>query len=389
VKTEKEAELELVKTERDSESAELAKFKAEKLDNARRVKAALQAKDTSVKEKDAEIEALKLEISRLKETSLAVATEPVVSDKALSAVENFVAGIAVGSPVVSLDHDQSSYYTDTESEKSTPLGPAGEASSASGAATGASALTKMESVPEESASALSLMEVKLEEQAKTLKVLAERDNTRFVQERKSAASERMFAAFVSKDKRAAWECVGNASGVDLLEFRDAAGMTALHFAARIHDVPLVELVLDRSPFLVNVCTSLRKNPAHWTALMCVCELGKTDEEHAMAVAAKLLPLMTESLFVESGIGSNCLHLCADRGNYYLARMILRHVYGAHGSGWARDLCSHVNYKVSPFIIWLHFFIDAGLNFCEIILRHIFVYIYIYRLIHIYIYIYIV
>ena len=115
--------------------------------------------------------------------------------------------------------------------------------------------------------------------------------------------------------------------VDVLQYRDRDGKSAIHHAATRLYVDVVRILLGRLPELSRHWTSALGKPAHWTALHCVADLPfsgrREDVEKSTEIAGRLLEAAPYTIVNgQTNRGATALMLAAARGNRPLVELLL-------------------------------------------------------------------
>ena len=159
------------------------------------------------------------------------------------------------------------------------------------------------------------------EQQSFLQQLLQESAERQAESNRLRSLEALLEQVMQEQGDAAVATIGGMRPADLLEARDLAGMTALHWAAKLGLRPVVFRLLDKCPELANVATSWYRQPPHWTPLMIIADQppARLDERLAHTIASSM---SQEGLNVRSGTYATATHLAAARGNIALVKIIL-------------------------------------------------------------------
>ena len=114
---------------------------------------------------------------------------------------------------------------------------------------------------------------------------------------------------------------------------DCGGMTPLHCAARLCNVGLVELLLERGAD-ANAITYKTRTPGGYSALALLAENSHRDMqwEDVQKTAALLVDHMNmETFAAQTSKGRTTWHLLSTRGNHQLLGWLLDHFECNYGS----------------------------------------------------------
>ena len=150
------------------------------------------------------------------------------------------------------------------------------------------------------------------------------------QTEKDDVSHKLIGAILAGDpKNEALSIVESLRPEQLTIVRDSQGMTPLHAATRMLNVSLVHALLDKCPDMADVASRADRNPAHWTPLMTLADMGKrthsgsgsADDRRSEIIAAALVGNMTrDGLNNRAANWATVSHLATSRGHVQVERV---------------------------------------------------------------------
>jgi hypothetical protein len=136
-------------------------------------------------------------------------------------------------------------------------------------------------------------------------------------------------------------------------------MTPLHAATRMLNVSLVHALLDKCPDMADVASRADRNPAHWTPLMTLADMGKrahsgsgsADDRRSEIIAAALVGNMTrDGLNNRAANWATVSHLATSRGHVHILKKVLYRLNELGGYNAVQDHLNLANAHASWLIL---------------------------------------
>ena len=140
-------------------------------------------------------------------------------------------------------------------------------------------------------------------------------------------SAKLFGAILAGDpEQQAIKIVERLRPDQLAAIRDNQGMSPLHAATRMLNVGLVRAILDKCPDLANVASRADRNPAHWTPIMTLADMGRgasSPDRSSEIIGAALVGNMSRAgLNNRAANFVTVSHLATSRGNVHILKKVL-------------------------------------------------------------------
>ena len=202
-----------------------------------------------------------------------------------------------------------------------------------------------------------------EELSRLLDLLSEKKQflvTLAAQTEKDDVSHKLIGAILAGDpKNEALSIVESLRPEQLTIVRDSQGMTPLHAATRMLNVSLVHALLDKCPDMADVASRADRNPAHWTPLMTLADMGKrthsgsgsADDRRSEIIAAALVGNMTrDGLNNRAANWATVSHLATSRGHVHILKKVLYRLNELGGYNAVQDHLNLANAHASRLIL---------------------------------------
>ena len=131
----------------------------------------------------------------------------------------------------------------------------------------------------------------------------------------------VLTGILSKNVDATLALLARASPVCVMQIVDFNGMSALHHAAKLGLVVIVDALLEINPAVADKITRADGRPAHWTALMVLADSWVGSDEQCDVLRSLLWATSQETFKVCTLSGNNVFHLAASHGNIYFVKRL--------------------------------------------------------------------
>ena len=131
----------------------------------------------------------------------------------------------------------------------------------------------------------------------------------------------LLQAILASQSEQALQTLERSNPTTVMQFVDSNGMHAVHHAAKLGLVAVVEKILEINPAAADKVTRADGRPANWTPMMVLSDNWTGSDEQCQALRLLLWVSQPSSVSVRTLSGNTCLHLVCSQGNTYFAKRI--------------------------------------------------------------------